>query len=145
MHAYAVKNGQYSAITRWRYEKTTQRLTGTFSAPLIVGTVGGVTALHPTAKLCLRMLKVSSANALSRIIAAVGLVQNLGAIRALCTVGIIQGHMKLHVDNLLLSAGANNHEIALLKDKLQVILTENKRVSLSDATRLLADMRQCKA
>lgn len=145
VHAYASKSGQYSAITRWRYDSQIQQLIGDFSAPLIVGTVGGVTALHPTAKMCLRMMNITSANALSRIIAAVGLVQNLGAIRALCTVGIIQGHMKLHIDNLLLSAGANAEEFLLLKEKLQTILSENKRVSLSDAAMLLAEIRQAKA
>ncbi|MCC5791656.1 MAG: hydroxymethylglutaryl-CoA reductase, degradative [Legionellaceae bacterium] len=142
VHAYAARNGRYQAITSWRYHPETRQLTGYFCAPLIVGTVGGVTALHPTAKMCLRMLGISKADELSRVIAAVGLVQNLGAITALCTVGIIQGHMKLHIDNLLLSAGANAQEMRLLKPKLQAILTENKRVSLSDASLLLAEIRQ---
>ena len=145
VHAYAAKDGGYTAITTWRYNAATKQLTGHFCAPIIVGTVGGVTALHPMAKMSLRMLGVSSANELSQIIAAVGLVQNLGAIKALCTVGIIQGHMKLHIDNLLLGAGANEQEMLLLKEKLQLILTENKRVSLSDAAVLLAEIRQQKA
>lgn len=140
IHAYASRSGHYQAITRWRYQDGT--LTGELTAPIIVGTVGGVTALHPTAKLCLRMMNIQSANHLSRILAAVGLVQNLGAIKALCTEGIIQGHMKLHIDNLLLVAGATTSEMPVLKEKLQSWLTLNKRVSLNNACELLTEIRQ---
>ncbi|TAL62995.1 MAG: hydroxymethylglutaryl-CoA reductase, degradative, partial [Legionella sp.] len=140
VHAYACRSGQYQAITRWRYSDGI--LTGELTAPIIVGTVGGVTSLHPTAKLCLRMMDVQSANELSRVIAAVGLVQNLGAIKALCTDGIIQGHMKLHIDNLLLVAGANEKEMPVLKERLQQWLDKNKRVSLNNAHYLLAEIRQ---
>lgn len=140
IHAYATRDGRYQAITRWRYEQGT--LTGQLTAPIIVGTVGGVTALHPTAKLCLRMMDIESANHLSRIIAAVGLVQNLGALRALCTEGIIQGHMKLHIDNLALVAGATDSEMPVLKERLQRWLTTNKRISLNNACALLTEIRQ---
>lgn len=140
IHAYAARTGTYQAITRWRYRDNT--LHGEFKAPVIVGTVGGVTSLHPTASLCLRMMGIESANQLSRVIAAVGLVQNLGAIRALCTEGIIQGHMKLHIDNLLIGAGATDSEMPLLKEQLQHCLITNKRVSLNNACELLAAIRQ---
>ena len=140
VHAYAARSGSYQAISRWRYQDTV--LTGELTAPIIVGTVGGVTSLHPTANMCLRMMGIESANQLSRVIAAVGLVQNLGAIRALCTEGIIQGHMKLHIDNLLMVAGATDGEIPLLKERLQHRLMTNKRVSLNNACELLAEMRQ---
>ena len=140
VHAYAARSGGYQAITRWRYQDGT--LTGEFTAPIIVGTVGGVTSVHPTANMCLRMMGIESANHLSRIIAAVGLVQNLGAIRALCTEGIIQGHMKLHIDNLLMVAGATDGEAPLLKEQLQDWLIMNKRVSLNNACELLAEIRQ---
>ncbi len=140
VHAYAARSGRYQAITRWRYKDDT--LTGELVAPIIVGTVGGVTSLHPTAKMCLRMMDVSCANELSQVIAAVGLVQNLGAIKALCTDGIIQGHMKLHIDNLLLVAGANENEMPVLKERLQQWLDTNKRVSLNNAYDFLAEIRQ---
>ncbi len=140
VHAYAARSGHYQAITRWRYQQGV--LTGELTAPIIVGTVGGVTSLHPTARMCLRMMGIESANQLSSVIAAVGLVQNLGAIRALCTEGIIQGHMKLHIDNLLLVAGAADTEIPLLKARLQQQLTINKRISLNNACELLAEIRQ---
>ena len=140
VHAYAARDGQYQAITRWRYQDGV--LHGELNAPIIVGTVGGVTSLHPTASMCLRMLGIESANQLSRVIAAVGLVQNLGAITALCTEGIIQGHMKLHLDNLLLVAGATVEETPLLKIHLQEWLVTNKHVSLSHAQALLSNLRQ---
>jgi hydroxymethylglutaryl-CoA reductase len=139
VHAYACREGRYQAISRWRYEAGC--LHGELAAPLVVGTVGGVTALHPTAKLCLRMMRITSSNQLSRVLAAVGLVQNLGALRALCTEGISQGHMKLHVDNLLLSAGATAAEMASLKKPLQDWLQLHGRVSMSDAMALLTKLR----
>lgn len=140
VHAYAARDGSYQSISRWRYHDGI--LTGELTAPIIVGTVGGVTSLHPTANLCLRMLNIESANELSRVVAAVGLVQNLGSIKALCTEGIIQGHMKLHLDNLLLVAGATKLETPILKERLQKWLITNKRVSLSHASELLAQIRQ---
>lgn len=140
VHAYAARNGRYQAITQWRYQEG--RLIGRLTAPIIVGTVGGVTALHPTAKMCLRMMNIQSANHLSRIIAAVGLVQNLGAIKALCTDGIIQGHMKLHIDNLAMVAGASEQELPELRQRLQHWLNKNKRISLNNAYEMLSEIRQ---
>lgn len=143
IHAYAARSGKYKAITTWRYQNN--QLIGQFTAPIIVGTVGGVTSLHPTAKMCLRMMNITSANHLSQIIAAVGLVQNLGALKALCTEGIIQGHMKLHIDNLLLVTDANEKEIPMLKIRLQEWLNMYKRVSVNNAYDLLNEIRQASA
>lgn len=139
VHAYAARDGQYRSITRWRRDG--KDLVGTLVAPIIVGTVGGVTTLHPTATMCLRMLKVSSASELSRICAAVGLVQNLGALRALTTVGIIEGHMKLHIKNLSLGAGASETELPQLARKLEEILQIKRRISLSNAIEVLKELR----
>ncbi|MCB0378343.1 MAG: hydroxymethylglutaryl-CoA reductase, degradative [Bdellovibrionales bacterium] len=140
IHAYASRDGQYRSITKWRYKEGT--LTGEFRAPLIVGTVGGVTSLHPTARLCLQMMGIKSASQLSRICAAVGLVQNLGAIRALTTVGIIEGHMKLHIKNLTLGVGANEKESHLLQKALEQLLAVKKRISHTDAIQLLQKLRR---
>lgn len=139
IHAYAARDGQYRSITKWRYSNG--KLQGLFQAPLIVGTVGGVTALHPTARLCLEMLDVHSANELSRICAAVGLVQNLGAIKALTTVGIIEGHMKLHIKNLALGVGANEQESQPLQRGLEQLLAVKKRISHTDAFQMLQKLR----
>lgn len=142
IHAYACRDGQYRSITRWYRDEN--GLTGVFEAPLIVGTVGGVTTLHPTAMMSMKMLGATSANELSRILASVGLVQNLGALRALTTVGIIEGHMKLHTKNLALGAGAEEVEIPMVQKKLEEILAIRKRISLSNAIDVLKELRASK-
>lgn len=142
IHAYAAHDGQYRSITRWKMEGAD--LVGEFKAPLVVGLVGGVTTLHPTAKLSIRMLGVQSAEELSRVCAAVGLVQNLGALKALTTVGIIEGHMKLHIRNLTLGAGAEEPEIPIVQKRLEQILAIRKRISLSNAIEVLKELRSAK-
>lgn len=139
VHAYAARDGQYRAITTWRYRNNA--LAGQFKAPIPVGTVGGVTKLHPTAKLCLNMLGIQHAEELARICAAVGLVQNLGALKALTTDGIIKGHMKLHIDNLVLASGATEQESASLKVRLEQLLQRQRHISLHHAHSLLSDIR----
>lgn len=139
IHAYAARDGQYRSVTKWR--KVDNSLVGVFEAPVVVGTVGGVTTLHPSAKLSMKMLGVQSANQLSKIMAAVGLVQNLGALRALTTVGIIEGHMKLHIKNLSLGAGATEVEMPFVVNRLEEILALRKRISLSNAVEVLRDLR----
>lgn len=139
VHAYASRDGQYRSITEWKRDG--KFLVGTLTAPIIVGTVGGVTALHPTAGLSLRMMGSPNAAGLSRIIAAVGLVQNLGALRALTTVGIIEGHMRLHIKNLSLGAGADEKEMPFVVKKLEEILALKKRISLTNAIEVLKELR----
>lgn len=140
VHAYATKSGKYRSITRWR-KKPDNRLEGVFKAPIPVGTVGGITNLHPTAQMSLNMMDINSADELSQICAAVGLVQNLGAIKALTTVGIIEGHMKLHIQNLSLSAGATETEVPMVQKKLEEVLRLTKRISLSHAKEALKEIR----
>ncbi len=139
VHAYAARDGQYRSITKWWVEGG--KLVGELVAPIVVGVVGGVTNLHPGAKMSLRMLEVSSASELSRICAAVGLVQNLGALRALTTVGIIEGHMRLHIRNLALGAGATEGESLIVQKRLEQILALQKRISLSHAIEVLKEIR----
>jgi hydroxymethylglutaryl-CoA reductase len=140
VHAYACQDGQYRSLSKWRYEQ--QVLTGYLEAPIMVGTVGGMTRLHPTAQHCLAMMNIKHSDDLARIVVAVGLVQNLGAIRALTHEGIIQGHMKLHIDNLILSAGANDSEALQLKQRLNNILESTHRVSLTHALEILKEIRE---
>lgn len=135
VHAYCTRNGKYEPVTRWRYDG--QALIGEFAAPVVVGTVGGVTKLHPTAQVCLRILGVQNAEELSRVIASVGLVQNLGALRALSTVGIVKGHMALHATNLAIAAGARPGEMAVLREKLLGALKREKTITMSRARELL--------
>lgn len=91
--------------------------------------------------MCLRLLGTPSASELSRIIAAVGLVQNLGALRALTTVGIIEGHMKLHIKNLSIGAGASEGEMPAVVKRLEEVLARKKRISLSNAVEILQEIR----
>lgn len=139
IHAYAARDGRYRSITSWKMEG--EDLIGIFEAPIVVGTVGGVTKLHPTAQICLKILDVESAAQLARVCAAVGLVQNLGALKALTTVGIIEGHMKLHIKNLTLGAGALEKEAPLVQKRLEEILLLTKRISLSNAVEVLREIR----
>ena len=140
VHAYSAREGGYQSITKWRVKN--DKLYGSFTAPLMLGTVGGMTRLHPTARMCLKMLEVKEASSLARICAAVGLVQNLGALRALTTVGIIEGHMKLHIKNLTLGAGAKGWEIPVIQKHLEIIFGFKNRISLSQAVEALRVLRK---
>lgn len=140
IHSFAARDGKYTSITKWRANGT--QLTGELTAPLVTGTVGGVTQLHPMAKMSLKILKITKASDLSRVLAAVGLTQNLGALKALTTVGIIEGHMKLHIKNLSLGAGATENEMPFVVKKLEEILSIRKRISLSNAIDALKELRR---
>ena len=94
-HAYAAKSGTYRSLTKWAKDAN-GNLIGDFELPLSVGIVGGVIQHHPIAKICTKILGVSTANELSCVMAAAGLAQNFAAMRALVTEGIQKGHMKLH-------------------------------------------------
>ena len=116
-------------------------LVGKFEAPLIVGTVGGVTKLHPTAQLSLRILGIENADQLSRIAAAVGLLQNLGSIKALTTEGLVKGHMKLHIKNLLLAVNATQQEFVWLQQKAESFFDTHRKITMSDVKNLLLQLR----
>ena len=94
-HAYAARDGTYRSLTRWSRTREGD-LAGEIELPLAVGVVGGVINVHPTAKFALQILGVKNAKELAMVIAAVGLAQNLAAIRALSSEGIQAGHMRLH-------------------------------------------------
>jgi hydroxymethylglutaryl-CoA reductase len=113
IHAYASKNGQYSSLSHAKIEN------GIFSfwleIPLALGTVGGLTSLHPLVKLSLEMLEKPSAKELMQIVAVAGLAQNFAALRSLTTTGIQDGHMKMHLNNILNQFEANEEERILTK------------------------------
>ncbi|GMV43582.1 MAG: 3-hydroxy-3-methylglutaryl coenzyme A reductase [Myxococcales bacterium] len=108
-HAYASRSGRYTALSTWRRED--EELVGRVTMPMQVGTVGGVTKVHPVVRVLLKVLGVDGAGHLGRIAAAVGLAQNLAAILALATEGIQRGHMSLHARNIAASAGASDEQI----------------------------------
>ncbi|WP_372612282.1 hydroxymethylglutaryl-CoA reductase, degradative [Aquicoccus sp.] len=107
-HAFAAKDG-YGPLTRYWIEGGD--LSGEIEMPMPVGIVGGATRAHPTAQASLRIMGVKTADRLARVMAAVGLVQNFSALRALATEGIQRGHMGLHARNVAIAAGAAGDEI----------------------------------
>jgi hydroxymethylglutaryl-CoA reductase len=114
VHAYAAKNGYYSSLTHAKIEAGVFRFW--IEIPLAIGTVGGLTSLHPLAKFALQLLQNPSARELMQLVAVAGLAQNFAAIKSLVTVGIQKGHMKMHLLNILnqLGAASNEKEKALI-------------------------------
>ena len=114
IHAYASRNGQYESLSNAKIEN------GIFSfwieIPLALGTVGGLTSLHPLVKLSLEMLEKPSAAMLMQVVAVAGLAQNFAALRSLTTTGIQEGHMKMHLNNILNQFEANENERILIKN-----------------------------
>jgi hydroxymethylglutaryl-CoA reductase len=104
-HAYAARDGQYRSMSRWSVDGNGD-LVGEMTLPMAVGLVGGATRSHPMAQVARRILGVDKAVDLAKVMCAVGLAQNLGALRALTQEGIQQGHMRLHARNLVVMAGA---------------------------------------
>ncbi|MEN6529470.1 MAG: hydroxymethylglutaryl-CoA reductase, degradative [Anaerolineaceae bacterium] len=116
-HAYAARGGCYTSLSRWESDSN-GNLKGFLEMPMAVGIVGGATRSHPTAKTALKMMRVASASELAQIIVAVGLAQNLAALRALATEGIQRGHMSLHARQIALSVGAVGEEVERLARQL---------------------------
>ena len=136
-HAYASRHGRYTSLTTWEKDGT-GALVGTIELPMPVGLVGGATKTHPLARLALKIMDVKSAQELGEIAAAVGLAQNLGALRALATEGIQRGHMALHARNIALVAGAVGEEV----DQVAKRLAAEHDVRTDRALEVLAELRQ---
>lgn len=108
-HAFAARDGRYTSLTRWW--RDAGHLHGSIELPMAVGVVGGSTNVHPTIRVMRKILGVDSAAELGGIMAAVGLAQNMGALRALATEGIQRGHMSLHARQVALAAGATEEQV----------------------------------
>lgn len=137
-HAWAARSGRYSGLTRWVIDPAARALAGSVELPLAVGTVGGVTRSHPTIALLRELMGITEARRLAAVLAAVGLAQNLAALRALATEGIQRGHMELHARQLALAAGAAASEV----DQVSRRLVDSGRITLEsahDAVRGLRD------
>jgi len=128
-HAYASRNGQYSPLTQWETDNH-GNLSGTLELPMAVGIVGGATRVHPSAQMCLKIMKVHSAKRLASIIAAVGLIQNFSALKALATEGIQRGHMALHAKNVAIAAGAKAEAIDSVAARMIELGTVREDVAL---------------
>ncbi|MBJ9592154.1 hydroxymethylglutaryl-CoA reductase, degradative [Burkholderia seminalis] len=135
-HAYASRSGRYTSLTTWE-KAANGDLVGTIEMPMPVGLVGGATKTHPLARLALKIMNVTSAQELGEIAVAVGLAQNLGALRALATEGIQRGHMALHARNIAVAAGATGADI----DRIAQQMVAAKDVRTDFAVELLAGRR----
>jgi hydroxymethylglutaryl-CoA reductase len=139
-HSYAARSGAYKPLTT--FEKTPDGdLVGTIEMPMAVGLVGGATKVHPTAKACVKLLGVKSAQELGEIAAAVGLAQNLAALRALATVGIQRGHMTLHAKNIVASVGCPPE---LVDEACRVIIAE-KKIRMDRAQEVVEELKRKKS
>jgi hydroxymethylglutaryl-CoA reductase len=136
-HAYAVKNGQYSPLSHWE-KNNDGDLVGSIELPMAVGLIGGATKVHPTAKVIIKILGVKTANELGEVMAAVGLAQNLGALRALAHEGIQRGHMSLHARNLAITAGASGKLVDIIVERM----VEEKKVRMDRAKELLEEYKK---
>lgn len=116
-HAYAARNGHYGSMTTWSVDDA-GNLVGELELPMSVGTVGGSIRVHPTSKIAHKILDVESAQELAQVIVAVGLAQNLGALKALATEGIQRGHMELHSRSVAMAAGASGEMIDIIAEQL---------------------------
>ncbi len=134
-HAYAARDGQYRSLTKCSVEDDT--FTFELSIPLSLGTVGGLTSLHPMAKLSLDILDRPSAEELMKITAVIGLAQNFAALRSLTTTGIQKGHMKMHLMNILNHLEASESE----REKAKLHFTD-EIISFKSVTDYISLLRQ---
>ncbi len=134
-HAYASRHGKYTSLTKWKKNKD-GNLVGEIEVPMSVGIVGGIINIHPMIKTCVKILGVKSAQELSCIIGAAGLAQNLSAIRALSSEGIQKGHMKLHAQNIVTSAGVPQEKMAHVIAQM----TREGNISVTRAKEILENL-----
>jgi hydroxymethylglutaryl-CoA reductase len=131
-HAYAARNGQYTSLSTWEKNENGD-LVGSLELPMAVGLIGGAVRTHPIAKIAVKILGVKTANEFGEVCAAVGLAQNLGALRALSHEGIQRGHMSLHARNIAVTAGATGELIDLVAAKM----VEEHRIRVDKAKELI--------
>ncbi len=135
IHAYASKDGQYRSLSHAKIENDI--FTYWMEIPLALGTVGGLTSLHPMVKLALEMLEKPSAAALMQVVAATGLAQNFAALRSLTTTGIQEGHMKMHLGNIINQFEASAHEREVIEKHF-----ENNPVSHAAVVSFIENLRK---
>jgi hydroxymethylglutaryl-CoA reductase len=134
-HAFAARSGSYTPLSRWERDAG-GRLAGFLEMPMAVGVVGGATRVQPVAQTALRILGVRSARELAEVIVAVGLAQNLAALRALATEGIQRGHMRLHARQVAIAAGAKGEAV----EKVAARLVEENAIRIDRAEALIREL-----
>lgn len=136
-HSYACRNGRYMPLTQWSRNDDGD-LVGNIELPLAVGTVGGVAAVHPLARTCLKILRVRTAGELACVMASAGLAQNLAALRALVAEGIQRGHMRLHARNVAVLAGADAKFIDVVAKKI----SDENNITVQRAKEVLRGLKR---
>ncbi len=136
-HAYASLRGQYSPLTKY-YKADNGDLIGEIELPLALGIIGGMTKIHPMARVALKILNIQNIEELCQVTAALGLAQNLAALRALASEGIQKGHMELHSRNIAKLAGIPDH----LVEKVAKILVEDKKIRIDYAKEVLEKLKK---
>jgi hydroxymethylglutaryl-CoA reductase len=134
-HAFAAINGQYTSFSKWT-KNAKGDLEGSIELPMAVGLIGGAVRTHPTAKICMKILNVKSSNEFGEVLAAVGLAQNLAALRALSNEGIQRGHMTLHARNIAITAGAPTELVEAIAERM----AKERKVNVQRAKEILAEL-----
>ena len=138
-HAYAALNGRYTSLSRWDRTENGD-LKGFIELPMAVGLIGGAVRTHPIAKIAVKILGVKTANEFAEVLAAVGLAQNLAALRALAHEGIQRGHMSLHARNIAAAAGAEGELIDLVAERM----VKERKIRIDRAKEILQELKQTK-
>jgi hydroxymethylglutaryl-CoA reductase len=134
-HAYAALNGQYTSFSKW-IKDSNGDLVGSIELPMAVGLIGGAVRSHPIAKICMKILAVRSATEFGEVLAAVGLAQNLAALRALSSEGIQRGHMSLHARNVAIAAGTPTDLVETIAERI----IKEKAVNVNRAKEILDEL-----
>ncbi len=135
LHSWGSRSGQYKPLTTWRYQSGL--LKGFCELPFQLGTIGGMTKLHPVSKMALQIMRINSTYDLAASMFVAGLLQNYAALKSLVTTGIVKGHMNLHIDNIVYQATPDHAIREKLKCDLKEVLQRKKKVGPSDAEEIL--------
>ena len=135
-HAYAAFNGPYTTISNWT-KNDNGDLQGSIELPMAVGLIGGAVKTHPIARISMKILGVKSASEFGEVLAAVGLAQNLAALRALASEGIQRGHMSLHARNIAVTAGARPDQIDIVAERM----VKERKVRVDRAKEILEELK----
>jgi hydroxymethylglutaryl-CoA reductase len=135
-HAYAaIKGSSYTTFSEWTKNENGD-LEGVIELPMAVGLIGGAVKTHPIARIAMKILGVKTANEFAEVLAAVGLAQNLGALRALASEGIQRGHMSLHARNIAITAGAKDDMV----DKVAGQMVKERKVRVDRAKEIIEEL-----
>jgi hydroxymethylglutaryl-CoA reductase len=135
-HAYAALNGPYSTISKWTKDGN-GNLHGEIELPMAIGLIGGAVKTHPIARISTKILGVKSASEFGEVLAAVGLAQNLAALRALASEGIQRGHMSLHARNIAITAGARPDQVDMVAERM----VKERKVRVDRAKEILQELK----